>query len=75
MTVNKEPQKESTDFIPLPTESNEYDDSVYAIPAADIQNNANFDNQIPSVNPIKMEDFRNYVTTREISAFQQEYRV
>ena len=79
--LSLEPQKESTDYETialneppsvLPT-GGEYD-SVYATPA-DVQRDADFDHQIPSINPVTKGDFWSYVNSKDMKAFQQEFRV
>ena len=77
-----EPQKESTDYEAIaldepqsvsPTRDIIYD-SVYATPV-DVQRDADFDNQIPSINPVTKGDFWSYVNSNNMKAFQQEFRV
>ena len=78
---SKPQQKESTDYVqlvespptPAPTKRNEYE-SIYATPA-DVQKDTSFDNKIPTIHPVKKEEFWSYVTERDIKVLQREYRV
>ena len=55
---------------PTPKSIKNYSENIYAN-SSDVM----FHHQIPSIHPIKREDFLSYVSTCEIKAFQQEYRV
>ena len=57
-------------LYPTPKSPKNYSENIYAN-SCDVM----FDHQIPSIHPIKREDFLSYVSTCEIKAFQQEYRV
>ena len=55
---------------PTPKSGKNYSENIYAN-SCDVM----FDHQIPSIHPIKREDFLSYVSTCEIKCFQREYRV
>ncbi len=61
------------DVTPAPIKRNEYE-SIYATPA-DIKIDVHFDNQIPSIHPIKREDFWNYVSIGQNRDFEKECKV
>ena len=82
MLESKPQQKESADYVqlvvespptPVPTKRNEYE-SIYATPA-DVKKDTSFDNKIPTIHPVKKEEFWSYVTERDIKVLQREYRV
>ena len=65
---------ESTDHHAMKDEESTITDSVYATPAANIQRVV-FEHKIPTINPVSKHELINYVTNKEIKAFQQEFRV
>ena len=60
--------------VTVPIETNEYE-RIYATPADITEVDDNFDNQIPSIHPINIQEFWNYVTKTPNEGFQQECKV
>ncbi len=58
---------------PVPIERNEYE-SIYATPA-DVKIDVHFDNQIPSIHPIKREELWNYVYNTPLQDIKTECKV
>ncbi len=61
------------EVTPAPIKRNEYE-SIYATPA-DIKIDVHFDNQIPSIHPIKREELWNYVNNTPKDSLDMECKV